>query len=68
MGDINDVTSGFERTVREEKASVRELLLARYVIVFWKFSARCSIHLDISHQKVSGVTKLITVHERRFKY
>lgn len=40
MGDINDVTSGFERTAREEKTSVRELLLARYVIVFWKFSAR----------------------------
>ena len=68
MGDINDVTSGFERTAREEKTSVRELLLARYVIVFWKFSARCDIHLDILHKKVSGVTKFITVHERPFKY
>ena len=34
MGDMNDATSGFERSVREEKTSASELSLARYVIVF----------------------------------
>ena len=44
IGDINDVTSGFERTVREEKTSASEPSLARYVIVFMVrgiFSSLC---------------------------
>ena len=44
MGDINHVTSGFERTVRVEETSASEPSLARYVIVFMVrgiFSSLC---------------------------